>query len=82
MENLSSDPGYIWKEQYKLEGIPTETLQALPIHSSTSQRGIKLKKPNITIVLTRCHITETRKEVFLRSDISGRDVGYGDNRPI
>ncbi|KAJ5420928.1 hypothetical protein N7465_003447 [Penicillium sp. CMV-2018d] len=67
MENLSSDPGYVWKDQHELEGIATETIQALPIHSSTSQRGIKLKKPNITMVLTRCHIAETRKEVFLRS---------------
>ncbi|OQD86858.1 hypothetical protein PENSOL_c084G06051 [Penicillium solitum] len=67
MGNLSSDPGYVWKEHYELEGISTESLQALPMHSSTSQRGIKLKKPDITMVLTRCHIAETRKEVFLRS---------------
>ncbi|KAJ5588517.1 hypothetical protein N7537_011195 [Penicillium hordei] len=66
MENLSSDPGFMWKER-ELEGIVTETLQALPIHPSTNQKGIKLKKPNITMVLTRCHIAETRKEVFLRS---------------
>ncbi|KAJ5418939.1 Neurolysin/Thimet oligopeptidase N-terminal [Penicillium crustosum] len=56
MENLSSDPGYVWKDRHELEEIATETLQALPIHSPTSQKGIKLKKPNITMVLTRCHI--------------------------
>ncbi|KAJ5943433.1 hypothetical protein N7516_003601 [Penicillium verrucosum] len=67
MENLSSDPGYVWKDHYELKGVATESLQALPMHSSTSQRGIKLKKPDITMVLTRCHIAETRKEVFLRS---------------
>ncbi|OQE04995.1 hypothetical protein PENVUL_c028G07869 [Penicillium vulpinum] len=67
MENLSSDPGYVWKEDCELEGIAAETLKALPIHSSTTQRGIKLKKPDITMVLTRCHIAETRKDVFLRS---------------
>ncbi|CAI7594628.1 unnamed protein product [Penicillium discolor] len=67
MGNLSSDPGYVWKEHYELEGVATESLRALPMHSSTSQRGIKLKKPYITMVLTRCHIAETRKEVFLRS---------------
>ncbi|KGO53574.1 Neurolysin/Thimet oligopeptidase, N-terminal [Penicillium expansum] len=67
MENLSSDPGYVWKDQHELEGIAAETLQELPMHPSTSQRGIKLKKPNITMVLTRCHIAETRKDVFLQS---------------
>ncbi|KAJ9481534.1 hypothetical protein VN97_g11941 [Penicillium thymicola] len=67
MENLSSDPGYVWKDHYELKGVATESLQALPMHCSTSQRGIKLKKPDITMVLTRCHIAETRKEVFLRS---------------
>lgn len=67
MENLSSDPGYVWKDHYELKGVATESLQALPMHSSTSQRGIKLKKPDITMVLTRCDIAETRKEVFLRS---------------
>lgn len=67
IENLSSDPGFMWKDQHKLEGIATETLQALPIHSSTSKKGIKINKPNINTVLTQCHIAETRKEVFLRS---------------
>lgn len=67
MENLSSDPGYVWKDHNELKGIAAESLQALPMHSSTSQRGIKLKKPNIPMVLTQCHIAETRKEVFLRS---------------
>ena len=67
MENLSSDPGYVWKYHYELRGVATEIVQALPMHSSTRKRGIKLKKPDTTMVLTRCHVAETRKEVFLRS---------------
>ncbi|KAJ5826887.1 hypothetical protein N7447_003650 [Penicillium robsamsonii] len=62
MENLSSDPGYVWKDHHELEGMAIESLP-----SSASQRGIKLKKPDISMVLNRCHNAETRKEVFLRS---------------
>jgi metallopeptidase MepB len=67
MENISSDPDYVWKDPHELKGIAIESLQALPMHPSTSQRGIKLKKPDVTMVLTRCHVAKTRKEVFLRS---------------
>ncbi|OQE41462.1 hypothetical protein PENCOP_c005G02375 [Penicillium coprophilum] len=62
MENLSSDPGDVWKDPHEFKGMAEENLR-----SSTSQRSIKLKKPDITLALTRCHIAETRKDVFLRS---------------
>ncbi|RHZ51502.1 hypothetical protein CDV55_103765 [Aspergillus turcosus] len=66
-ENLSSDPGYVWKEEEDLEGLGAERIQALPLYPSNGQRGVPLKKAYVNAVLSSCVRSETRKEVFLRS---------------
>lgn len=66
-ENLSLDPGYIWKEEEDLEGLGAERIQALPLCPSNGQRGVPLKKTYVNAVLSSCVRSETRKEVFLQS---------------
>lgn len=66
-ENLSLDPGYVWKEEEHLEGLGAERIQALPLHPSNGQRGVPLKKTYVNAVLSSCVRSETRKEVFLES---------------
>lgn len=66
-ENLSSDPGYSWKEEEDLEGLGAERIQALPLCPSNGHRGVLLKKTYVNAVLSSCVRSETRKEIFLRS---------------
>jgi metallopeptidase MepB len=66
-ENLSLDPGCVWKEEEHLEGLGAERIQALPLHPSNGQRGVPLKKTYVNAVLSSCVRSETRKEVFLQS---------------
>jgi metallopeptidase MepB len=65
-ENLSSDPGYAWKEEEDLEGLGAERIQALHLDPSNGQRGVPLKKTYMNAVLSSCVRSETRKEVFLQ----------------
>lgn len=66
-ENLSLDPGYVWTEEDNLKGLGAERVQALPSYPSNGHRGVPLKKTFVNAVLSRCVRSETRKEVFLRS---------------
>ncbi|KAJ5153222.1 uncharacterized protein N7482_009700 [Penicillium canariense] len=43
-ENLSVDPGYVWKKEEDLEGLGAERIQTLPLCPSNGLRGIPLKK--------------------------------------
>ncbi|EPS31657.1 hypothetical protein PDE_06614 [Penicillium oxalicum 114-2] len=66
-ENLSLDPGYIWKKEEDLEGLGAERIQTLPLCPSNGQRGVPLKKTYVNAVLSSCIRSATRKEVFLQS---------------
>jgi metallopeptidase MepB len=65
--NLSSDPGYMWKDEEDLEGLGADRIQALPLCPSTGHRGVPLKKTFVNAVLSSCVRSETRKEAFLQS---------------
>jgi metallopeptidase MepB len=66
-ENLSLDPGYMWKEERDLEGLGADKIHAFPLCTSSGRRGVPLKKTYVNAVLSNCVRSETRKEVFLRS---------------
>ncbi|KAJ5963101.1 hypothetical protein N7481_013406 [Penicillium waksmanii] len=66
-ENLSLDPGYMWKEEEDLEGLDADKIQALPLCPSNGRRGVPLKKTYVDAVLSSCVRSETRKEAFLQS---------------
>lgn len=67
-ENLSSDPGLVWREEQDLEGLVSERIQALPSHPSNGQRGVPLKKTHVNAVLSSCDCSETRKDIFIQSE--------------
>ncbi|KAJ5195625.1 Neurolysin/Thimet oligopeptidase N-terminal [Penicillium cinerascens] len=60
MENLGSDPGRIWKTEDELAGLAQQELDDLV------SNGILLKRSRINMVLSRCHNSDTRKDIFLR----------------
>jgi metallopeptidase MepB len=66
MENLSNDPGYVWKAEHELEGVPLDTLELDKDYPSAVFR-ISLAKPSVNSILVNCHNADTRAEIFLKS---------------
>lgn len=69
MENLGTDPGFIWKNEHDLDGLSTEDISRLPQNPS-GQRGISLKKSQTTNIISKCHDSNSRRDIFLESQNS------------
>ncbi|POR37481.1 Neurolysin, putative [Tolypocladium paradoxum] len=76
MANVGSEPGSVWKSEQALAGLSRGKLESLD-QDSDGNRRINLTRPDVTAVLRQCHVDETRREVFLRSQAI-----FPDNVPI
>lgn len=65
VNNVATDPGSVWKSEEELDGLSLGKLESLELHDG--KRRVALKRPDIFAVLRQCNVTETRKEVFSRS---------------
>ncbi|OGM47037.1 thimet oligopeptidase, partial [Aspergillus bombycis] len=68
MEILGQDPGCLWKSEEELAGVSLNRL-SIGVSDDGHKRlyQVPLTRPITTLVLSECHIPETRKEIYLRS---------------
>ncbi|PWY66014.1 zincin [Aspergillus heteromorphus CBS 117.55] len=64
MDNLATDPGSLWVDQEALQGLPDRKLQSLALDDQGA-RGVRLDRPSVNAVLTKCRVASTRRDVFL-----------------
>ncbi|KAJ6031938.1 thimet oligopeptidase [Penicillium herquei] len=68
MENLGSDPGGLWKSEQQLDGVPLHKLSTGA--GEENREGlyrIPLTRPITNLILAECRVSDTRREVYLRS---------------
>ncbi|PNY28537.1 Neurolysin [Tolypocladium capitatum] len=76
IDSMASEPGTVWKSEQALAGLSRGKLESLD-QDSDGNRRINFTRPDVTAVLRQCHVDETRREVFLRSQ-----AVFPDNVPI
>lgn len=67
--NLGKDPGSIWLSEDSLSGLPTEKIENLE-KDDAGRRRIKLTAPEVKSIMRQCSVPATRKEVYLRSQLT------------